>query len=43
MDETFDSKTIRYLYISMIIAGLAFTGKITLNCLLTLQAHTASQ
>ena len=27
-EQNFDSKTIRYLYVSMIIAGLAFTGKI---------------
>ena len=26
-EQNFDSKTIRYLYVSMIIAGLAFTGK----------------
>ena len=27
-EQNFDSKTIRYLYVSMIIAGLAFTGKL---------------
>ena len=26
-DQNFDSKTIRYLYVSMIVAGLAFTGE----------------
>ena len=26
-EQNFDSKTIRYLYVSMIIAGLAFTGE----------------
>ena len=26
-EQNFDSKTIRYLYVSMIVAGLAFTGE----------------
>ena len=27
MEQNFDSKMIRYLYLTMIITGLAFTGK----------------
>ena len=31
MEQNFDSKMIRYLYLTMIITGLAFTGKFSLH------------
>jgi len=43
-EQNFDSKTIRYLYVSMIVAGLAFTGEFesrrSWDCTASLQCET---